>query len=237
LASKSSRSNSTQKKPWLRIIAGTLAAVLLLSGAVWAWRYYRHRARLKKAEQLLAAAFQNRAAPSPQGNSGQRRFGPNDDTRQAIDALGLSDAERQELWRARQEEARQRRQEEMQRYLAMSEKDRWTYVQKMAADMAKRFDQNAAAAAKNGQASNSANSSRGNGPGNNTNANRQGPRGPRTPDQRLQAQKRRLDNTTPQERAARTIYISQLTSAINQQNNIRSGQGRPPIPLPRQRSS
>jgi hypothetical protein len=222
----------------MRIIAVSVTAILLVFGSVWAWRYYRHVARLRKAEQLLAAAFQNRGQPSSpgQGNLGQRRFGPDDDTRKAIDALGLSEAERQELWRARQEEARRRRDAEMQRYLAMSEKDRWAYVQKMAADMAKRNDQNAAAT-KNGQATNSSNSSRGNVPGNNANANRQGPPGPRTPDKRLQAQKWRLDNTTPQERAARTLLNSQLAKAIGQQNSIRAGQGRPPIPVPRSRSS
>jgi hypothetical protein len=229
---KSARPKSAERKPWAKIIRVVIAAVLLLAGSVWAWKHYSHLARLRKAEQLLAAAAQNRG---PSTNSGQRRFVPDDGTRKAIDALGLSEAEREELRKARQDEARRRREEEMERYLAMAEKDRWAYMQKTAAEMAKRFDQNAAAAAKNGQAGNASNSSRGNDQRNNANANGQGPRGPRTPDQRLQAQKWRLDNTTPQERAARTIYNNQLAKAIGQQNSIRAGQGLPPLPLPRWR--
>ncbi|HEV3023740.1 MAG TPA: hypothetical protein VGX76_14795, partial [Pirellulales bacterium] len=107
----------------------------------------------------------------------------------------------------------------------MSEKERQAYAQKRAAEMAKQLDHNAAAAGNNA----SANGSRG--PGNGS-----GGRGPRTPDQRLQAQKRRLDNTTPQDRAQRTIYNAELTKAIGAQNAVRSGQGLPPIPVPRTRS-
>ena len=86
----------------------------------------------------------------------------------------------------------------MERFLAMSEKERQAYAQKRAAEMAGQLDQRAAEAAKNGQAdkasSDNANASTSRGSGNGL-----GGRGPRTPDQRLQAQKWRLDNTTPQQ--------------------------------------
>jgi hypothetical protein len=231
------------------IIGSSLAAIILLSGAVWAWRHYSHLTRLRKAEQLLAAAAQARAsqpANSGQGNSVQRRFGPDENTRQAIEAIGLTQAERDELAAARQEEFRRRAQQEMDRYLAMSERDRAAFMQKRVAEMAKRVDQNAGAA-KNG-AGGASNGSRGNssgsstGSGANASASRgqgsgpPGTRGPRSPDQRLQAQKRRLDNTTPQERAQRTIYNADLTKAIAAQNSIRAGQGLPLLPLPRTRS-
>jgi hypothetical protein len=45
-----------------------------------------------------------------------------------------------------------------------------------------------------------------------------------------------LDNSTPQQRAERTLYYNALTKAIGAQNSIRSGQGLPPIPMPRGRS-
>ncbi len=79
-------------------------------------------ARLRKAEQLLAAAAQNRG--SQPVSSGQRRFGLDENTRKSIDALGLTQAERDQLSAARREEGRRRRQEEMDRFLAMSEKER-----------------------------------------------------------------------------------------------------------------
>ena len=219
----------TEKKPWKRIVAATVAAVLLVSGSVWAWKHYSHLARLRKAEQLLAAAAQNRAGQP--GSPGQRRFGLDENTRNSIDALGLTQAERDQLSAARREEARRRRQEEMDRFLAMSEKERAALAQKRAAEMAKQLDQKAAAAAKNG--GQAGNASSGNSPGNSANA---GARGPRTPDQRLQGQKWRLDNTTPQERAQRTLYNAALAKAIAAQNSVREGQGLPPIPMPRTRS-
>src|SRR4029077_6378992 len=196
-----------EKKPWKGIVAATVAVFLLLSGSVWAWRHFSHLARLRKAEQLLAASAQNRGGQP--ASSGQRRFGLDENTRNSIDALGLTQAERDQLSAARREEARRRSQEEMERVLALSEKERWAYAQKRAAEMAKRLDQNAAAAAKNGgQSGNASGGSRGNAGANGSRGPGSGPggRGPRTPDKRLQAQKWRLDNTTPQERAQRTIY-------------------------------
>jgi hypothetical protein len=117
-------------------------------------------------------------------------------------------------------------------------------MQKRVAEMAKRADQNAAAAKNGGQPGGAQGGSRGNSPSSDANNSasrgpgngQPGNRGPRSPDQRLQAQKRRLDYTTPQERAQRTIYNADLTKAIAAQNSIRAGQGLPLLPLPRTRS-
>jgi hypothetical protein len=232
------RSKAIEKRPWKLILGTSIAAVLLLSGSVWAWKHYSHLSRLRKAGQLIAEAVQNRAGQP--GGSPQRRFGFDDNTRQAIDNLGLTQAERDELAAERREEARRRGREEMDRYLAMSEKERAAYMQKRAAELAKQYDQSASAN-KNAQGATASTTSRGNSPGNNSSAGGSrgpgsGPRGPRSPDQRLQAQKRRLDSTTPQERAQRTIFIADLTKAIGAQNSIRAGQGLPLLPLPRTRS-
>src|ERR1700751_1843899 len=89
------RSKVKEPRPWKLILGTSIAAVLLLSGSVWAWRHYSHLARLRRAGQLIATAVKTRAGQP--GSSPQRRFGLDDNTRQAIDNLGLTQAERDEL--------------------------------------------------------------------------------------------------------------------------------------------
>ena len=233
LAAKSPKTKSGNGK--LRtIVIGVVAAMLILPASIWAWMHYRHLSRLQKAKQVAAETFGNRGNQSVTPEQRRQNY---EQARQAIDALGLSEAERDELRRAQWDERLRRDNERMAKYAAMSEKERWAYLQKQVADMAKRFDQNGG---KNGGGLN--NSSRGNNAtanaGNGPRGSGGGPggRGNRSPDQRLQAQKRRLDRSSPDQRAARTLYNSDLARAVGQQNSIRLQQGLPPIPTPRTRA-
>jgi len=50
-----------------------------------------------------------------------------------------------------------------------------------------------------------------------------------SPERRLQFQKLRLDNTTPQQRAERTIMQTEMARVVSQQNVVRSQQGLSPL--------
>jgi len=167
-----------------------------------------------------------------------------EDRRQRIEEIqkvreSLSESEREELARGRMETAVRREQEEINKYLVMNAQQRRVYCLKIAEEEARRAQQRelqlaaAVRQARSSQGGGATTPSIGRGP----NGGRAAPGGPRnlSPERRLQVQKIRLDNSTPEQRAGRTIMQTEMARVIGQQNSYRTQQGLPPLPIPGQR--
>jgi hypothetical protein len=215
-----------------RRVAVVIAVLLLLPASVWAWVHYAKASRLKKLKDLQTQVREG--GKQMTDDERKQRF---EEIRKAADSL--SESERDELNRQRMEAAARREQEQLDKFMAMNAFQRRDYCLKLAEDEAKRAKQReiqlAQAGARPGTSSGSSDSA--------SPAGRGGPGGPggrggmrtASPERRLQAQKMRLDNTTPEQRAKRTIMQTEMAKAVGQQNVIRTQQGLPPLPLPGQR--
>src|SRR5262249_14787191 len=128
----------------------------------------------------------------------------------------LSSAERKELWA----DVRQKRQEEMKRYFAMSPSEKTTYLDAQINRMEQMRKQREAAQKAQGSAggAGSPTSSGAAPPG--------GPGPPRSQEERERLRKERLDDSTPEERAQRDQYFKDLQAR-------RAQRGLPPMNRPR----
>jgi hypothetical protein len=216
------------------MILVAVAVLLVLPASVWAWMHLsgsRPSAKMLEAKELAAKAFENR-----DNMTEEQRRAAFADMRKTFE--GLSESERRELRREGMAERQRREQEEMTKFMAMSEQERAAYCLKKAQEEASRFDRRAAEQAKNGDnpGGNGSPSSSNNPPppGGGPGDSGRPPGGFRnaTPEQREQFRKQMLDNTTPEQRAQRTIYRSALAQAIGQQNVVRQQQGLPLVPAP-----
>ena len=200
---------------------------------MWAWIYYAKASRLQKVKDLQAQAREGGKQMTDEER--RQRFA---EIRKAAENLSQSD--REELGRQRMEAAARREQEQFDKFMAMNAQQRRAYCLKMAEEEAKRAMQRDAQFAQAGGppggspvGSGSVSPTGRGGPGSRPG----GPGGARnaSPERRLEFQKLRLDNTTPEQRAERTIMQTEMARVVGQQNVVRFQQGLPPLPIPGQR--
>ncbi|MGA2258537.1 MAG: hypothetical protein ABSG53_28060 [Thermoguttaceae bacterium] len=217
----------------IRTVAVIIVVLLLLPTFVWAWMHYAKASRVQKVKDLQAQVREGGKQMTDEER--RQRF---EEIRKA--AENLSQSEREELARQRMAAAARREQEQFDKYMAMNAQQRRAYCLKMAEEEARRARQREAQLAQAGgwpgsspgggeSASSSGRGGSGDGQG--------GRGGARiaSPERRLQFQKMRLDNTTPEQRTERTIMQTEMARVVGQQNVIRSQQGLPPLPIPGQR--
>lgn len=172
----------------------SVVLLLLIGGTVWALRS-RSDAQLEKVREMGKALFTANGPPPPEKREEFRN------------AIGqLSDSQRESLFEERRQEFERREDQRMATFFAMSPQQQTAYLDKEIQDEEKRAKDRAARRAQAGQQSqNRTGAMQGPGPG----PGQMGPRGggrTMTSEQRLQRQKRRLDNTTPERRAQRSAY-------------------------------
>jgi len=216
-----------------RKVAVIIVVLLLVPTSVWAWMHYAKSSRIQRVKDLQAQLRESGQQMTEEER--RQRFA---EVRKA--AENLSQSEREEISRQRMEAAARREQERFEEYMAMNEQQRRAYCLKIAEEEAKRaLERQAQLSRAGGQPGSSSTRSdsasppgRG-GPGD----GERGRGGARiaSPEQRLQFQKMRLDNTTPEQRTERTIMRTEMARVVGQQNSVRLQQGLPPLPIAGQR--
>jgi hypothetical protein len=195
---------------------------------------------MNKAKAIAATAFSDRDK-----KTGDQRRQAFEEMQEQINALGLSDAERRQLWDQRREEFQRREDEQMNKYVAMSPTERTAFMRQQVAEMAKRFDERAAKDKNRSSSSSTSGQQDGSGSGSGGSGGRGGnggqnggwrgsnnTTGESAADRRTDRRKQRLDQSTPLQRAQQTLYRQDLARAIGEQNAVRTQQGLPAIPLP-----
>jgi hypothetical protein len=174
---------------WVRPMIGGVVLVLVVGLVVW----FCWPSRLAKARELRNEL----TGPNARNMDPQQRREKWEEFRRQQEQL--SPAERKELWA----DVRKKRQEEMQRYFAMSPADKAAYLDNQinrTEQMRKQREAAQKALGAPGGATPNVNATAAGGP----------PGPPRTQDEREQLRKERLDDSTPEERAMRDQFFKDL---------------------------
>jgi hypothetical protein len=181
---------------------GIAAAVLLLliAGAAWAIKSSLANSQMEKVKQMQEAMAKLPPDQRRQGWEGlQKEMGK------------LSDAQREQLWDQRRAEGERRMKKQIDDFLAAPPSQRNAILDKQIADEERRRKEREARRAQGGQGQNlgGPNSSQA-GAGQGPNAGQQPGGRNRSPEAQSANRNRRLDNTSPAQRAQQAAYFAAL---------------------------